>query len=70
MKNIDNLLSNLHEVINAADEYKVTNINGLVNVAIENPDLFKLLVKVINSVDDTKFDLSLYCSLRIEDLGL
>lgn len=70
MKNIDETLSNIHEVINSSEEYDLTNINGLVNVAIDNPELFKLLVDLIKSEDDTKFDLSIYCSERIEDLGI
>jgi len=70
MKNIDDTLSNLHDIINSSDEYDVTNINGLINVAIDNPDLFKALVDLIKSEGDTKFDLSVYCSERIEDLGL
>ena len=70
MKNIDDILSNIHEVINSSEEYDLTNINGLVNVAIDNPELFKLLVDLIKAEDDTKFDLSIYCSERIEDLGL
>jgi hypothetical protein len=39
-------------------------------VAIDNPDLFKALVDLIKAEGDTKFDLSVYCSERIEDLGL
>jgi|LakMenE01Jun11ns_1017448.scaffolds.fasta_scaffold9927135_7 hypothetical protein len=70
MKNIDDTLSNLHDIINSSDEYDVTNINGLINVAIDNPDLFKALVDLIKAEGDTKFDLSVYCSERIEDLGL
>lgn len=70
MKNIDDILSNVHEVINSSEEYDLTNINGLVNVAIDNPELFKILVDLIKAEDDTKFDLSVYCSERIEDLGI
>jgi len=70
MKNIDETLSNLHEVINSADEYDLTNINGLVNVAIDNPELFKTLVAIITAEEETMYDLSQYCSERIEDLGL
>jgi hypothetical protein len=71
MKNIDETLSNLHDIINNTnDEYHLTNINGLINVAIDNPELFKTLVDLIKAEDDTKFDLSIYCSEKIEDLGL
>ena len=70
MKNIDDTLSNLHDIINSADEYDVTNINGLINVAIDNPGLFKTLVAIIKAEQETMYDLSQYCSERIEDLGL
>jgi uncharacterized protein YjaG (DUF416 family) len=70
MKNIDETLSNLHDIINSADDYDVTNINGLVNVAIDNPELFKTLVAIINAESETMYDLSAYCQERIEDLGL
>jgi hypothetical protein len=70
MKNIDDTLSNLHDIINSADEYDLTNINGLVNVAIDNPELFKTLVAIIKAEQETMYDLSQYCSERIEDLGL
>ena len=70
MKNIDEILSNLHEIINASDDYNVTNINGLVNVAIDQPELFDILVKIIKAEEEVKYDLSVYCSERIEDLGL
>jgi uncharacterized protein YjaG (DUF416 family) len=70
MKNIDETLSDLHEVINSSDEYDITNINGLINVAIDNPELFKTLVAIISAEEETMYDLSQYCSERIEDLGL
>jgi len=70
MKNIDDTLSNLHDIINSANEYDLTNINGLVNVAIDNPELFKTLVAIIKAEQETMYDLSQYCSERIEDLGL
>jgi hypothetical protein len=70
MINIDETLSNMHDTINSSEEYDLTNINGLVNVAIDNPELFKILVDLIKAEDDIKFDLSIYCSERIEDLGI
>ena len=70
MKNLDEKLSELHDIINSTDEYGLTNINGLVNVAIDNPELFNALVEIIKAEQETMFDLSQYCAERIEDLGL
>lgn len=68
--NIDETLSTLHEVISKSDEYELTNINGLINVALDNPELFKTLIQIIQAEKLTAFDLSIYCSERIEELGL
>lgn len=68
--NIDNEISDLHEIINSAEDYDVTNINGLINVACDNPELFDRLVRAIKDNEYAKFDLSAYASERIEDLGL
>jgi hypothetical protein len=68
--NIDETLSTLHEVISKCDDYEVTNINGLINIALDNPELFKTLIQIIQAEKLTALDLSIYCSERIEELGL
>lgn len=64
MKNLIDLIKNCD------DEYTLTNINGFLNIAIDEPELFNLLIKAVQSNDENKYDLSGECAEKIEDLGL
>lgn len=64
---------NFLDIIDSADEYELTNINGLLNVAIENPSLFESLCKFIQDSETKRLDivhLSICCAERIEELGI